>query len=85
MRDLDAEIFCYIATWPACGCILFVTIDEPEHAKDNAKEIARCIKAGYSINRVTVAAFKAGEHGKFGCQDVLNCQNPYNKPKRNLV
>ena len=73
----DATSFCYIATWPACGCIRLVTVDSPEHAKDNAKEIARCIKLGYAVNRVTVASFKVGEHGKFGCKDAANCPNPY--------
>jgi len=81
MTKPDSEAFCYIATWPACGCIRFVTADEPDMATANAKNIARCVKAGYTVNRVTVADFKAGKHGNFGCADKENCPNPHAKRK----
>ena len=81
----DAESWCYIAAWPACGCIRFVTMDEPECAKDNAKGLARCIKAGYTVNHVTVADFKTNKYGEFGCADKANCPNPYAKRRALLA
>jgi hypothetical protein len=47
------QAYAYIGRAP-CGCIRFATVDEPRHAKDNAKEIAKVIKAGYTVERVTV-------------------------------
>lgn len=43
----------YIARRP-CGCIAMVAVDAPEYAKDLAKEIGKCIRKGYAIERVTV-------------------------------
>ena len=71
---------CYVGIWPACDCIRFVTADEPEYAKDNAKEIARLIRAGYSVERLTVKEFK--EEHRFGCKDELQCPNPHAKRKK---
>lgn len=36
-----------------CGCIKLAIVDNPEHAKDTAKEIAKAIRQGYKIERVT--------------------------------
>ena len=63
---------CYIGVWPACGCIMFVSADEPEYDKDNAKEIARLIRAGYRVENITVDEFKAGPR-KFGCFNPEVC------------
>ena len=81
-NDLDSAVEprCYIGVWPACGCIRFVTTDEPEYAKDNAKEIAKLLKRGYRVENITVAEFKGGTR-KFGCKDTANCPNP-NRPKK---
>lgn len=43
----------YIGRAP-CGCIRFACVDEPVHAKDNAKEIAKLIRDGWTVERVTV-------------------------------
>jgi hypothetical protein len=43
----------YIGRRP-CGCIGFATVDDPKYAKDNAKEIAKVIKLGWTVERVTV-------------------------------
>jgi hypothetical protein len=36
------------------GKVRVLMVDEPQFAKDNAKEIASCIKGGLTIDRVTV-------------------------------
>ena len=77
--------FCYIGIWPACNCIRVVAADEPEYAKDNAKTIAKLIRAGYTIERVTVEKFKKGPK-KFGCKfdrnELGTCPNPHANPRR---
>jgi hypothetical protein len=47
-----AEPMAYIAR-AACSCIKLATVDTPARAKTNAKEIAACVKLGYTIERVT--------------------------------
>jgi hypothetical protein len=48
----DAEPMAYIARAP-CGCIKLATVDTPDRAKDNGKQIAACITDGYTVERVT--------------------------------
>ena len=48
------EPMAYVALAP-CGCVKLATVDTPERADVNAREIAACIKAGYAIERVTCA------------------------------
>lgn len=85
--DNRAE-YCYIGSWPACGCIRFITSDKPEYAKDTGKKIGKLIRDGYAVNRILIADFKAGKHGTFGCKAIKNheydCPNPNNpaRPKR---
>ena len=50
-----------------CGAIRFTTVDKPEYAKDNAKEIAKCIRAGLIIERVTVGYVRATPWGDCTC------------------
>lgn len=50
---------CYIARCRCgCGAIVFASVDEPEQSKerlkDNAREIAKMIAAGYVIERMPV-------------------------------
>lgn len=44
---------CYVGRRP-CGCVGFAAIDEPAHARDNAKEVAKVIRAGWTIERQSV-------------------------------
>lgn len=44
---------CFIAKTP-CGCIVCVAVDRPEYAKDNAKEVARWIRKGLTIEKMSV-------------------------------
>lgn len=60
-RDAQA---CYIGRRP-CGCVAFAAVDDPAHAKDNAKEVAACIREGWTIERQTTAWVR--EHWGPGC------------------
>ena len=72
---------CYIGVWPACGCIRYVSMDDPQCAGTNAKEVARLIRLGYNVERITVAAFQKRQH-QFRCKRPGNCPNPHNKARR---
>lgn len=49
----SATRMAYIGVSP-CGCVPAVTVDEPEHAKDVAKDISGWIKRGRTVERVTM-------------------------------
>jgi hypothetical protein len=49
----NEEFPAYIARCK-CGAIIMATVDVPEHAAEVAKEIAKCVREGYAIERVTV-------------------------------
>lgn len=48
-----------------CGGIVFASVDNPEHATDTAKEVARCIREGYAVERTVVSVVRTQP---FGCQ-----------------
>lgn len=48
---------CYVARKP-CGCIVAASVDEPEYARVNAKEVAKWIRQGLNVDRVTVAVVR---------------------------
>lgn len=60
----NPEPMAYIARAP-CGCIKLATVDSPERKKDNAKQIALCIAAGYTVERVSCAYVR--EHWLGAC------------------
>lgn len=49
----ETEPLAYIAR-KSCGCFIYAGIDTPTAASENAREIAWCIRKGYTIERVTV-------------------------------
>lgn len=49
-----------------CGSIVFTTVDRPEYAIDNANEIYRLIRGGYSIDRVPSEYVRQAQ---FGCKN----------------
>jgi len=51
--DNTADVPAYIAYKP-CGCVVMIATDEPQWAADNAKEVAKCIRAGYRVEHTTV-------------------------------
>ena len=42
----------YISRKP-CGCIAMACVNNPEHKRETAKEVARAIRLGEAIDRVT--------------------------------
>jgi hypothetical protein len=79
----EDERRCYIGTWPACGCIRFVSADDPDYEADNAKEVARLIRMGYRVENITVAEFKSGTRN-FGCDHQDACLNPHNRKAKQV-
>lgn len=65
----------YIGQAP-CGCIKLAIVDNPEHAKDTAREISKAIKQGYKIRRVTCDYVRkhwdCKRHGIKAVQGVLD-------------
>jgi len=63
---MSDETPCYIGRIPACGCVVAVVVDEPEHAKSTAKDVAGFIRDGLAVERMTVdearAALKFCDH-----------------------
>ncbi len=47
------------------GCILFAAVDTPDMARDNAKEIAACIRKGLTVERVSLDVVRSTP---FGCR-----------------
>lgn len=56
----DTEYFCYAVREPGKPGFCMITVDAPEHAKDNAKEIAKYMRKGFAVERVTGDVAKAG-------------------------
>ena len=57
------QAICYIAR-DTCGCVVACAVDEPQYAKDNAKEIAKWIKKGLTVERMSVIEVRK----VFGCE-----------------
>ena len=56
----DTTTMCYAARYPGKPGYGFITVDKPEYAKETAKDVAKMIKQGAVIERVTVEQAKAG-------------------------
>lgn len=67
MED-DKKTMCYAARFPGKTGYVMITVDAPDYAKDNAKEIAKVIRQGGTIERVTVEQAKAGMLEYFNSQ-----------------
>jgi len=59
-KAAEQEEMCFIGKCRGCGAIRFATVDKPEYAAENAKEVARCIKAGLVIRTVTAEEVRSG-------------------------
>jgi len=53
------EAMAYVAFRPQCGHAVGATVDLPEHTKHIARDVARWLKAGYTIERRTVEQVRA--------------------------
>lgn len=69
MMDITESTPAYIARCKCgCGGIVMATVDIPEHAEEVAKEVAACIRDGYSVEHVTVGYVRTfSKEAGFGC------------------
>jgi len=68
---VSAERFSYIALCPSCGKIIAAMADStptdnPDYAKDLARETGSWIRKGFPVTRITSAEVRSGEWG-FDC------------------
>jgi len=66
----DEEVPCYIARCKCgCGGLIFASVDEPGQSKerrdDTAKEIAKLVRKGYTVERLSVGEVRMA---KWQCQ-----------------
>lgn len=47
---MNANVFCYVGI-KSCGHMVAAAVDRPENAKDNAKEVAKWMRSGLTIER----------------------------------
>ncbi|HPN52983.1 MAG TPA: hypothetical protein PKW33_15415 [Anaerolineaceae bacterium] len=45
----------YIARRKCCNTFVMISTDDEDMKAENAKEVSRCIKEGYEVDRVTIA------------------------------
>jgi hypothetical protein len=45
-----------------CGCVVAACVDEPNHARDVAREIANWVRAGMTVERMTVEDVRGALH-----------------------
>jgi hypothetical protein len=55
----------------SCGCVVAITVDDPEYKKDTAKEIGKWIRQGLAIERVSIETAR---------QSFTTC--PHHKPAK---
>ena len=53
--------FVYIARRP-CGCVTGFAVDDPTFAKETAKDVAKFIESGCSVERVTLEVAHATKY-----------------------
>jgi hypothetical protein len=66
-RLKDKDLTPCFAAMCQCGGWVGVTVDVPEHARDNAKEVARWMRAGFRIDKITVQSVRDGSSRMCEC------------------
>jgi hypothetical protein len=59
MEEDSGATPCFIA-YCECGGWIAVSVDEPDHIKENAEEVANWIRAGFRLEKCTVADVRTG-------------------------
>ena len=59
MREDSAKALCYIGKAP-CGCYLYAAVNDGEDKKGLARDIARMVRAGWTIETKTVQWVRDG-------------------------
>jgi hypothetical protein len=61
---------CYVAYCKQCRGMIFASVDKPEYAKDNAKEVAALIRRGIPVSKATVDDVRAA----WWCENRGRCK-----------
>lgn len=59
--DGDAEPMAYVARDRSCGHVVVAMVDTPSRRADTARELARAIRRGLLVERVTVNSLRRGD------------------------
>lgn len=62
----DSEPMAYIGR-ADCGCIRMAVVDDPDHKRDVAREIAKAVKHGETVERVTCAYVRETKWTRADC------------------
>ena len=57
-----------------CGACIALAVDMPNHKKETAKEVAKWIRSGLSVERVTVKEARKSLFGKCGNPECPDCR-----------
>lgn len=68
-----------------CGCIAFLVVDEPTHAKPVAREVARGIREGMTIERVATEWVRTPACTLQPCHDSQPCVRDAQRIKRRVA
>lgn len=49
---MSGELMAYIGREADCGCVTCVTIDNPDHKREVAKDVAQWVRWGMTVERV---------------------------------
>lgn len=50
-RTMNDDHMAYVARCRGCGAVRMAVVDNPQHARDVAREVANAIRDGYYIER----------------------------------
>ena len=49
-----SDTMAYIAREPECGCVTVAMVDSEQAKRENARELAMCVRSGMTIERIPV-------------------------------
>lgn len=81
MSGAGGESMTYIGR-NQCGCVGLLVVDNPEHARDVAKEIGRAIRQGMSVERVKTGWVRSKECSLAPCPDAQPCVRDQERRRR---
>ena len=59
---MSEESMCYIGR-KTCGCLVAAMVDSPDHKQDTAREVAKWVREGLALERVTCAYVRSAVWG----------------------
>lgn len=58
---MSEQVFAYVGIKP-CGHAVAAAVDRPEHKKENAREVAKWMRSGLTVERWTVERVRTDLH-----------------------